>query len=756
MLEVLHRIVQEVNSAANLEAALKVIVTRVKAAIGADVCSVYLTNFEERTHVLMATDGFRQESVGKVRLPLGRGLVGLVAERAEPVNEADAPAHPRYMKITDTGEVSYHGFLGVPIIQRRKVLGVLVVRQAEERQFGDAEVTFLFTLAAQLAGAISFAQASGELAALQQPGETFNRFLQGRPGSPGVGLGAIVVAYRLADLDAVPDRKTEDIAGEAAEFRAAVAAVEDDLRRLKSHLSEDLPAEDRALFDALLLMLGSDTLVTRTIALIEQGNWAPGALRRTIEEHAKVFDVMEDVYLRERASDIRDLGRRILMHLQRDTPRVVEYPPHTILAGEEVSAMQLAEVPKERLAGIVSASGSSSSHVAIFARAIGIPAVMGVTDLPVARAEGLEAIIDGYRGRVHVSPAPAVREEYARLALEEAALSRELEHLRGLPAETTDGVSVPLHLNTGLVNEMLTIGAEEAAGVGLYRTEMPFMVRDRFPGESVQVANYRNVIKTFAPRPVTLRTLDIGGDKPLPYFPVSESNPFLGWRGVRISLSHPEIFLTQVRAMLRAAIGFKNLRILLPMVTTVAEVEELQQLIRRAHDELIEEGFAVSLPGIGVMVEVPSAVYLAEELARRVEFLSIGTNDLTQYLLAVDRNNPHVADLYDDMHPAVLRAVQQVVEGARSYSRSVSVCGELAGNPLAAVLLVGMGVESLSMSAGSLLKVKWVIRSFSKSRARQLVQVALRMEDARQVRRFMEGVLAEMGLGGLVGPTGTI
>jgi phosphotransferase system enzyme I (PtsP) len=755
MLEVLHRIVQEVNSAASLEAALKVIVTRVKGAIGADVCSVYLTNFEERTHVLMATDGLRQEAVGKVRLPLGRGLVGLVAERAESVNEADAPAHPRYLKITDTGEVAYHGFLGVPIIQNRKVLGVLVVRQAEQRQFGDAEVTFLFTLAAQLAGAITFAQASGELTALQQRGESFTRFLQGRPGSPGVGVGSIVVAYRLADLDAIPDRKTDDPAREAAEFRTAVAAVEDDLRRLKSHLSEDLPAEDRALFDALLLMLGSDTLVTRTIALIEQGEWAPGALRRTIDEHARVFDAMEDVYLRERASDIRDLGRRILMHVQTDAPRVVEYPPRTILVGEEVSAMQLAEVPKERLAGIVSASGSSSSHVSIFARAIGVPAVMGVTELPVARAEGLEAIIDGYRGRVYVSPAPAVRQEYERLALEEVALTRELEHLRGLPAETTDGVRVPLHLNTGLVNEMLTIGVEEAEGIGLYRTEMPFMVRDRFPGESVQVANYRNVIKTFAPRPVTLRTLDIGGDKPLPYFPVSESNPFLGWRGARISLSHPEIFLTQVRAMLRAAIGFQNLRILLPMVSTVGEVEELQQLIRRAHDELIEEGFAVSMPSIGVMVEVPSAVYLAEEFARRVEFLSIGTNDLTQYILAVDRNNPHVADLYDDMHPAVLRAVQQVVDGAKLYNRSVSVCGELAGNPLAAVLLIGMGVESLSMSAGSLLKVKWVLRSFSKSRARQLVQVALRMEDSRQVRRFMEGVLAEMGLGGLVGPTGT-
>ncbi len=755
MLDVLHRIVQEVNSAANLEAALEVIVTRVKGAIGADVCSVYLTDFEERTHVLMATDGLRKEAVGKVRLPMGRGLVGLVTERAEPVNEADAPAHPRYLKITDTGETQFHGFLGVPIIQNRRVLGVLVVRQVEPRQFGDAEVTFLFTLAAQLAGAIVFAQASGELAALQQPGERFGRFLQGRPGSPGVGVGTMVVAYRLADLEAVPDRKTDNTAAESNAFRAAVAAVEDDLRRLKSNLSEDLPAEDRALFDALLLMLGSDTLVTRTIALIEQGNWAPGALRQTIQEHAKVFDAMEDVYLRERASDIRDLGRRILMHLQRDTPRAVEYPARTILVGEEVTAMQLAEVPKERLAGIVSASGSSSSHVAIFARAIGLPAVMGITGLPVGRVERLEAIIDGYRGRVYASPEPAVRAEYERLAREEQALSRELEHLRGLPAETTDGVRVPLYLNTGLVNEMLTLGTEEAEGIGLYRTEMPFMVRDRFPGESVQVANYRNVIKTFAPRPVILRTLDIGGDKPLPYFPVSESNPFLGWRGVRISLSHPEIFLTQVRAMLRAAIGFQNLRILLPMVSTVAEVEDLQQLIQRAHDELLEEGYAITKPAIGVMVEVPSAVYLAEELARRVDFLSIGTNDLTQYILAVDRNNPHVADLYDDMHPAVLRAVQQVVEGSKVYSRSVSVCGELAGNPLAAVLLVGMGVESLSMSVGSLLKVKWVIRSFSKSRARQLAQVALRMEDARQVRRFMDGVLAEMGLAGLVGPVGT-
>jgi phosphotransferase system enzyme I (PtsP) len=560
------------------------------------------------------------------------------------------------------------------------------------------------------------------------------------------------VTYRLADLDAVPERASLDSAAEVEAFRAAVAAVEEDLRALKARVSSELPAEDQALFDALLLMLGSDTLVTHTISIIREGQWAPGALRRTILEHARVFEAMDDIYLRERASDVRDLGRRILMHLQSDAPVPVSYPQNTILVGDEVSAIQLAEVPAEYLAGVVSAKGSSSSHVAIIARAMGVPAVMGVTELPVARMESRELIVDGYRGRVYPSPPTSVCEEYKRLVSEERELSAELDALRGLPAETTDGVKVPLFLNTGLINEMSTLGHEEAAGIGLYRTELPFMVRDRFPGESVQVANYRRVIEGFAPRPVILRTLDIGGDKPLPYFPVVEQNPFLGWRGSRVSLDHPEIFLTQVRAMLRAGIGHDNMQVMLPMISSVGEVDELLLLIQRAHDELVEEGYSVTMPRVGVMVEVPSAVYQVEELARRVDFLSVGTNDLTQYLLAVDRNNPSVAGLYDDMHPAVLRALEQVVRGAGVFNRPVSVCGELAGDPLAAILLVGLGIDSLSMSAGSLLKVKWVVRSISVSRARQLFKAALRMEDAQQVRRFMEGVLDDLGLGGLVRP----
>ncbi len=752
MLDTLHRIVHAVNKAPNLQEALGTLVSAVREAIDCDVCSIYLVDDEARSNVLMATVGLEDSAVGKVRLPFGHGLVGLVAERAEPVNLADAPAHPRYVRITHTGETRYRGFLGVPIIQNRRVLGVLVVRQREEREFQDEEVTFLFTLAAQLAGAITYARASGELDALTREHQPLHRFLVGQPGHAGVAIGTAVVSFQLSDLEAVPDRPVDDPETECARFERALAQVEADLRHLQERMADQLPEEDRALFDALLLMLRSETLVLQTEEAIHRGLWAPAALRDTISAHAQIFDEMDDPYLRERASDVRDLGRRILMHLQDDDPSLVEYPPDTVLVGEEISAMQLAEVPPGRLTGVVSASGSGSSHAAILARAMGIPAVMGVSEMPVSRMQGRALIVDGYRGRVYIEPAPSVRAEYERLIAEEEALGAEVEAMRGLPSETTDGHVVPLHLNTGLVNQMNGEEQAEADGVGLYRTEFPFMVRDRFPGEGEQLRNYRRVLEAFAPRPVVLRTLDIGGDKALPYFPVAEQNPFLGWRGVRISLQHPEIFLTQIRAMLLADIGLGNLQIMLPMISGVGEVDELQQLIRRAHDELLEEGQVVVMPRIGVMIEVPSAVYQAGEIARRVDFLSVGTNDLTQYLLAVDRNNPRVADLYDELHPAVLRALRDITSAAAEFDRPVSVCGELAGNPLATILLIGLGVNSLSMSAGSLLRVKWVVRSISRTRARQIAQEALRMEDVGQVRRFMEGTLEEMGLGGLIRP----
>ncbi len=751
MLQTLRRIVQEVNSARDLEHALAIIVRRVKQAMAVDVCSVYLTDTPRQQHVLMSTDGLNPEAVGRVRLGLSVGLIGVVRERAEPVNLDDAPSHPRYHYVAETGEARYHGFLGVPIIQHRNVLGVLVVRQRDRRKFSSAEVSFLFTLAAQLAGAISHAQASGGVDALQdEPQVQRVRIIEGLPGAPGVGLGVAAVVYPPADLDAVPDRKAEDPAAEEEVFRAAVQAVREEMQALGARVSESLSPEDQALFQAFVLMLGSDTLLNNTVQAIREGNWAPGALRHTIAEHARIFDSMDDAYLRERASDIRDIGRRILLRLQAHRVKPREYPERTVLIGDEISAAQLAEVESGRLAGVVSARGSGSSHAAILARALGIPAIMGVGDLPVGRLDGKEVILDGYRGRVYIQPSAPVRQEFARLAREEQLLSAGLQELRHLPPQTPDGVHVPLYVNTGLLSDITPSLNSGADGIGLYRTEFPFMIRDRFPGEDEQCEIYRQALAAFAPRPVTLRTLDIGGDKALPYFPVVEDNPFLGWRGVRITLDHPEIFVTQLRAMLRAAAGLNNLQLLLPMITGVSELEECRALLDRAYRELMEEGEPVTMPPLGVMIEVPSTVYQAESLARRADFLSVGTNDLTQYLLAVDRNNGRVAKLYDSLHPAVLQALTHAVAGAHRHGKPISVCGEMAGDPAAALLLLGLDIDSLSMSVASLLRVKWMIRTVTRSRARELLDLALQLEDPVSIRSLLNNALEQAQLGGLV------
>jgi len=751
MLDILRRIVQEVNAAPDLEQALQIIVQRVRESVGVDVASVYLKDAERGQYVLSATEGLRKDAVGNVRLGLHEGLVGMVGEREEAVNIEDAPTHPRYRFISETGEQRFHGFLGVPIIQHGQVLGVLVARQKKLRRFDIEEEAFLVTLAAQLAGAIMHAGASGQVSGALQTPDAVTTAIQGLPGAPGVAIGQARVVYPPANLDVIPDRIVEDIALEEQEFLAAVAAVKDDLRDFSRRMSAVLPAEELALFDAWSLMLGGDSLVGETVERIRAGNWAPGALRETIAQHVRVFDAMEDIYLRERASDIRDLGRRILTHLQSEqTGSGGTVYPQTLLVGEDISAGQLAEVPLKNLAGIVSASGSSSSHVAILAQALGVPAVMGARDIPVGRMEGLTVIADGYRGSIYINPSALVYEEFKYLQSQESELTEKLREVAHQPSTTPDGVNIPLYLNIGLVSGVETEIHREGDGVGLYRTEVPFLMQERFPGEEEQLRIYRKALESFAPRQVTLRTLDIGGDKMLPYFPVQEENPFLGWRGIRISLDHPDIFLTQMRAMLRASVGLNNLAVMLPMVSTVTELDIALTLITQAQGELLEEGEAILRPPIGIMIEVPSAVYQTAALAKRVDFFSIGTNDLTQYLLAVDRNNSRVASLYQSLHPAVLCAIGQVVKEAHRFGKSVSVCGEMAGDPAAVLALLGLGVDSLSMSISNLARVKWVIRSFARSEAKDLLEQALRLEEPRAIRELYNSVLEQGGLGGLI------
>ena len=313
-----------------------------------------------------------------------------------------------------------------------------------------------------------------------------------------------------------------------------------------------------------------------------------------------------------------------------------------------------------------------------------------------------------------------------------------------------DNYRVSLQVNTGLAMDAglsMSVGAE---GVGLYRSEIPFMSRDRFPSEDEQYIIYRQILKAFAPRWVTMRTLDIGGDKVLPYFPVEEANPYLGWRGIRITLDHPDVFLLQVRAMMRANEGLNNLRIMLPMITSVSEVDEAAFLIDKAYAELLEEGCLIAKPQLGVMIEVPAAVYMARELAKRVDFLSVGSNDLTQYLLAVDRNNSRVAGLYDSLHPAMLRTLLKIVEGGHAAGVEVSICGEMASDPLAVILLLAMGFDTLSMNSSSLPRIKWVIRNTSIANARKILADVLELEHPAAIRLHLQNALENAGLGSLI------
>lgn len=753
MLNTLRKIVQEVNSAKDLKTALGIIVLRVKEAMGSQVCSVYLLDPETNRFVLMATEGLNKRSIGKVSMAPNEGLVGLVGTREEPLNLENAADHPRYRYFAETGEERFASFLGAPIIHHRRVVGVLVIQQKERRQFDEGEEAFLVTMSAQLAGVIAHAEATGSIRGLGRQGKGIQeaKFV-GVPGSPGAAVGTAVVMLPPADLDVVPDKTVTDIDAELKLFNNALEGVRSDMRTLSAKLATQLRPEERALFDVYLMMLDDAALGGEVVEVIKTGQWAQGALRQVVGEHVNRFELMDDAYLRERASDVKDLGRRLLAYLQEARQLSLVYPDNTILVSEELTPAMLGEVPEGKLAGLVSVLGSGNSHVAILARAMGIPTVMGLVDLPYSKVDGIQMIVDGYKGDVFTNPSDVLRKQYADVVAEERELAKGLDALRELPCETTDGHRMPLWVNTGLLADVARAQQRGAEGVGLYRTEVPFMINQRFPSEKEQLAIYREQLAAFHPLPVTMRSLDIGGDKALSYFPIKEDNPFLGWRGIRVTLDHPEIFLVQTRAMLKASEGLNNLRILLPMISGIHELEEALHLIHRAWGEVRDEGTDVPMPPVGVMVEIPAAVYQTKELARQVDFLSVGSNDLTQYLLAVDRNNPRVADLYDYLHPAVLQALQHVVTAAHAEGKPVSICGEMAGDPAAAVLLMAMGFDSLSMNATNLPKVKWMLRQISMGKSKEMLAQVMEIDNPQVIHSTLHLALKNLGLGRMINP----
>ena len=750
MLDTLRQIAEEVGQTTNLQSALNLVVGWVKQTMHVGACSVYLWDPGQGDLILMATDGLKADSVFKVRLAFGEGLVGTVAERQQPLLLRSAADHPAFRHFPETEEDCFTSFLGVPIIHFRRVLGVLVVQEQEYSKLGDDDIAFLVTVASQLAGSIHETTTLGDDDTLARQALTDTPYYRGVPGAPGVGIGTLLMPSPYEDLDHVPDREGRNPETEEAAFREALATVEEELRKGSERLVNLIPNEVRDLFDVYALFISDAELINDIIARIRRGKWAATALRAAIEERTTVIAQMPDPYLRQRSEDIRAVAQRILLHLHSDTRDSGSYPERCILVGDEVSLARIADVPAGRLAGIVCRHGSTMSHIALVARSLDIPAIMGVHDFPFKRLQGSTAVVDGYDGRVFVEPSTSVLMEFQRLAREEQQLVSSLAELNDLPSETPDGVRIPLFVNAGLVSDVKLVMKNGASGVGLFRTEFPFMLRASFPGEEAQYQKYRRILEACYPLPVSMRTLDIGSDKALPYFPITEDNAALGWRGIRVTLDHPEIFLTQLRAMLRANAGLGNLRLLLPMVSRLDEIKTATMLLEQACDSLTTEDIDNQKPPVGIMLEVPAAIYSIKLMAKTVDFFSLGTNDLTQYLLAVDRGNEHVSKLYDHYHPAVLHCLRDAIEGAHIAGKPIGVCGEMAADPFGAVLLMGMGVSSLSMAAPSIPQIKWIIRTFSAEQARELFSRALELADSDAIRSLLAAALENNGLGGLI------
>ena len=744
MLTRLREIVEKVASAPRLNEALDILVTDICAAMETEVCSVYLADHDRRCYYLMATRGLKKPRGRIVALAFDEGLVGLVGRLAEPINLADAQKHPSFKYIPAVKEGRFRAFLGVPIIQRRQLLGVLVVQQRELRQFDESEESFLVTLATQIAGILSQSQLN---ALFGQYRQTRIRAL---PASSGVAIAEGWMDVSLPLMEQVYEASTLDTASERERLTGALEEAANEFRRYSKRFSAGAQKETSAIFDLYSHLLSDARLRRELFAEVDKGAVAEWAVKKIIEKFAEQFAALSDGYLKERAGDLRTLGQRLLFHLDDSIQGPNTWPERIVLVADELSATTLAEVPQDRLAGVVVRDGAANSHAAIMVRALGIPTVMGA-DIQPSLLHGHTLIVDGYRGELLVDPEPVLLQEYQRLISEENELSRLAEDDLERASELKSGERVKVMLNAGLSPEHEEKLGNFVDGIGLYRTEIPFMLQSGFPSEEEQVAQYQGMLQMFNDKSVTLRTLDIGADKQLPYMPISEENPCLGWRGIRITLDQPEIFLVQVRAMLRANAATGNLSILLPMVTSLDEVDEARRLIDRASREVEEMiGYAIPRPRLGVMLEVPSMVFMLPQLANRVDFISVGTNDLTQYILAVDRNNTRVASMYDSLHPGVLRALAMIARDAERFGIDLRLCGEMAGDPMCVTILIGMGYRHLSMNGRSVARVKYLLRRIDINEAQELSQRSLEAQMTAEVRHQVAAFMERRGLGGLI------
>ncbi|MGE3304115.1 MAG: phosphoenolpyruvate--protein phosphotransferase [Hyphomonadaceae bacterium] len=713
------------SEAASAQDRLGRLVTMIGSTMVADVCSIYLRRGE--ANELFASEGLKKDAVHRTRLKPDEGLVGLVAETGAPLNISDAPHHPRFAYRPETGEDPFMSFLGVPIVRSDRVFGVLVVQNRVAKTYTEDEVEALQTIAMVLAEMVA-AGNFGAITGLQEIEIKPSRpeRVAGRPFSEGLAIGTAVLHEPHAPLGRL---LADDPAREQVRLEAALTHVRSALNTIGDGEQARLSGVSRDVLETFRLLAEDRSWENRLKDHIRAGLSAEAAVERARQDHRARFQATRDPYLRDRLHDLEDLDNRVLRALtQTGDPGDRRLPPDAILLARDLGPAELLEYAAGSLMAVALEEGGPSSHAVIVARALGIPMVGRAQGLLPKVEQGDRIIVDGEIGEVVVRPmAEVVRAYEQRMALR-SARAEEFARLRDQPAVTKDGRRVTLLLNAGLALDAQHMGEAGAEGVGLFRTEFQFMIAETLPRLGAQTQLYSDVLDAAGERPVTFRTLDLGGDKVLPYVTTTEreENPALGWRALRIGLDRPGLLRYQLRALVQAGEG-RALRVMFPLVTTPEEFEAARALLDRELEWARRKGKAgPSSLKVGAMIEAPSLAFGLDGLKGRADFLSLGTNDMFQYFFAADRGNPRVADRYDILNAPALRFLKQTREAAESAGFPLSICGEAAGRPLEAMTLAALGFTVLSMPASGIGPVKRMLRSLDAAQAAAFLEVRLR------------------------------
>jgi phosphotransferase system, enzyme I, PtsP len=696
------------------------IVVLIAANMVAEVCSVYVLRVDGSLE-LYATEGLKREAVHFTVLAADEGLVGLVAREAKSVNLSEAHEHPAFSYRPETGEEIYHSFLGVPILRAGNTLGVLVVQNRARRTYSEEEEEALDTIAVVLAEMI----ASGELSALAKPGlEPAVRrplHLKGLALSDGIALGHVVLHEpRVVITNYIAD----DMQMELKRLEDAVGTLQSDLDVMLERGDVATGGEHRDVLEAYRMFAYDRGWMRRLSEAVMTGLTAEAAVERVQSDTRARMLRQTDPFLRDRLHDLDDLAHRLMRQLtgQDHAPRREQLPENAVIVARSMGPAALLDYDRRRLRGLLLEEGGPNSHVTIVARALGIATVGQIENATGAVDPGDAIIVDGTTGDVHVRPPGDVEAAYIERVRLRARRQAQYLALRDRPCVTKDGEPVTLMLNAGLMVDLPHIAETGAAGIGLFRTELQFMISPAFPRASEQLSLYQAVLNAADGRPVTFRTLDVGGDKVLPYMrSVEEENPALGWRAIRLGLDRPGLLRSQVRALLKAASG-RELKVMFPMIATVDEFDRAKAMVERELTHLRRHGYVLpERVEVGAMVEVPSLLFQLDELLERADFLSVGSNDLVQFLYAADRGNSLVAGRFDPISAPVLRALKDIADKGHAHGKPVTLCGELASKPLGALALVALGYRSLSLTASAIGPVKALLLELDAGKATSVV-----------------------------------